>query len=67
MVTCRRVRSGVRRSRIKRHYAAQADGVIVCDGSIGDVGQVSSPLKIKVKDGKIVAMESTAVLITGVG
>lgn len=37
----------------------KADGVIVCDGSIGDVGQVSSPLKIEVKDGKIVALEST--------
>ena len=34
----------------------KADGVIVCDGSIGDLGQVSSPLKIKVKDGKIVAL-----------
>jgi aminopeptidase len=37
----------------------KADGVIVCDGSIGDLGQVSSPLKIEVKDGKIVALEST--------
>jgi hypothetical protein len=37
----------------------QADGVIVCDGSIGDVGQVSSPLKIEVRGGKIVALEST--------
>jgi leucyl aminopeptidase (aminopeptidase T) len=35
-----------------------ANGVIVCDGSIGDVGQVKSPLKIEVKDGKIVALES---------
>jgi len=37
----------------------QADGIIVCDGSIGDVGQISSPLIIRVKDGKIVALEST--------
>ena len=37
----------------------KADGVIVCDGSIGDVGQVSSSLKIEVKDGKIIALEST--------
>ena len=33
-----------------------ANGVIVCDGSIGDVGQVPSPLKIIVKDGGIVSM-----------
>ena len=36
----------------------KGDGVIVCDGSIGDVGQVKSPLKIEVADGKIVALES---------
>ncbi len=36
----------------------KATGVIVCDGSIGDVGQVSSPLKLEVKDGKLVALES---------
>jgi hypothetical protein len=35
-----------------------AFGVIVCDGSIGDVGQVSKPLKIEVESGKIVALES---------
>jgi len=35
-----------------------ANGVIVCDGSIGDVGQVSSPLKLEVADGKLVAIES---------
>ena len=35
-----------------------AEGVIVCDGSIGDIGQVSAPLKIEVKNGKIVALES---------
>ncbi len=36
----------------------KANGVIVCDGSIGDVGQVKSKLKIEVKAGKIVALES---------
>jgi hypothetical protein len=36
----------------------KANGIIVCDGSIGDIGQVKSPLKIEVKDGKIVALES---------
>jgi leucyl aminopeptidase (aminopeptidase T) len=35
-----------------------ANGIIVCDGSIGDVGQVSKPLKIEVSDGKIVSLES---------
>jgi len=34
-----------------------ANGVTVCDGSIGDVGQVPTPLKIIVKDGRIVSME----------
>lgn len=34
-----------------------ANGVIVCDGSIGDFGQVPSPLRIDVKDGKIISME----------
>ena len=34
-----------------------ANGVIVCDGSIGDVGQVPSPLRIEVKDGRIASME----------
>lgn len=34
-----------------------ANGVIVCDGSIGDVGQVPSPLRIEVKDGRIISME----------
>jgi aminopeptidase len=37
----------------------KADGVIVCDGSIGDLGQVSSPLVIEVKRGLIVALQST--------
>jgi hypothetical protein len=35
-----------------------AFGVIICDGSIGDIGQVKSKLKIEVKEGKIVALES---------
>jgi len=30
-----------------------ADGVIVCDGSVGDLGQVPSPLTIEVVSGKI--------------
>jgi len=34
------------------------NGVIVCDGSIGDVGQVPVPLTIRIKDGRIVSMES---------
>jgi len=36
----------------------KGDGVIVCDGSIGDLGQVKKPLKITVKGGKIVDIES---------
>lgn len=35
-----------------------ANGVIVCDGSIGDLGQVKKPLKITVQNGKIEAFES---------
>lgn len=35
-----------------------ATGVIVCDGSIGDIGQVQSPLKLEVSAGKLVAIES---------
>jgi len=35
-----------------------ADGVIVCDGSIGDLGQVKKPLKITVQAGKIKGLES---------
>ncbi len=35
-----------------------ADGVFVCDGSIGDIGMVKKPLKITVKKGKIVNLES---------
>ncbi len=34
-----------------------ANGIIVCDGSIGDIGNVLKPLKIEVRDGKIVALE----------
>ncbi len=36
----------------------QADGVIVCDGSIGDLGQVPSPLRIEVRAGKVVNLRS---------
>jgi leucyl aminopeptidase (aminopeptidase T) len=35
-----------------------ANGVIVCDGSIGDLGQVKKPLKIQVKNGKMEKLES---------
>jgi aminopeptidase len=34
-----------------------ANGIIVCDGSIGDAGQVPAPLRIEVKDGRIASME----------
>jgi leucyl aminopeptidase (aminopeptidase T) len=33
------------------------NGIIVVDGSIGDIGPPPKPLKIEVRDGKIVAME----------
>jgi leucyl aminopeptidase (aminopeptidase T) len=36
----------------------QGNGIIVCDGSIGDIGKVKKPLKITVKDGKITKLES---------
>ncbi|MFX1378269.1 MAG: aminopeptidase [Promethearchaeota archaeon] len=36
----------------------QGDGIIVCDGSIGDIGKVKKPLKIYVKNGKITKLES---------
>lgn len=36
----------------------KANGVIVCDGSIGDLGQVKKPLTIEVKKGKIVSVSS---------
>lgn len=34
------------------------DGLIVCDGSIGDIGKVSKPLKIFLEKGKIIDIES---------
>ena len=34
------------------------NGVIVTDGSIGDVGQVKKPLRIEVANGKIVSLQS---------
>jgi leucyl aminopeptidase (aminopeptidase T) len=36
----------------------QGDGIIVCDGSIGDIGKVKKPLRIIVKNGKIIKIES---------
>jgi hypothetical protein len=36
----------------------KANGVIVTDGSIGDIGQVKKPLRIGVKAGRIVSMQS---------
>ncbi|MFX1453118.1 MAG: aminopeptidase [Promethearchaeota archaeon] len=35
----------------------KANGTIVCDGSIGDIGKVKKPLKITVKNGKITNLE----------
>lgn len=35
-----------------------ADGIIVCDGSIGDLGNVKKLLKLTVKRGKLVGIES---------
>ncbi len=37
---------------------SEGDGIIVCDGSIGDIGKVKKPLKISIKDGKISKLES---------
>ncbi len=34
------------------------DGIIICDGSIGDLGKVKKPLKISVKNGRITKLES---------
>ncbi len=34
-----------------------ANGVIIVDGSIGDIGQVPKPLRIEVKNGRIVKLE----------
>ncbi|MEW6069050.1 MAG: aminopeptidase [Candidatus Thermoplasmatota archaeon] len=36
----------------------KANGTIVCDGSIGDLGRVKSKLKIEVRAGKITGLES---------
>lgn len=33
------------------------NGVLVCDGSIGDIGQVPEPLTINIKDGRIVNLD----------
>ncbi|MFX1600825.1 MAG: aminopeptidase [Promethearchaeota archaeon] len=37
---------------------SKGDGIIVCDGSIGDLGKVKKPLKISIKRGKITNIES---------
>ncbi|MFX1406780.1 MAG: aminopeptidase [Promethearchaeota archaeon] len=37
---------------------SKGDGIIVCDGSIGDLGKIKKPLKIQVKNGKIIDLES---------
>jgi leucyl aminopeptidase (aminopeptidase T) len=34
-----------------------ANGIIICDGSIGDIGKVKKPLKITVKNGKVTNYE----------
>lgn len=36
----------------------KGNGIIVCDGSIGDLGQVKKPLKILVQKGRIEGLES---------
>jgi aminopeptidase len=36
----------------------KGNGLIVCDGSIGDIGNVSKPLKIFLEEGKIIKIES---------
>ncbi|MDI6888059.1 MAG: aminopeptidase, partial [Candidatus Thermoplasmatota archaeon] len=36
----------------------KANGILVCDGSIGDLGQVKNKLRIEVRGGKIAALES---------
>ncbi|NVM18170.1 MAG: aminopeptidase [Candidatus Lokiarchaeota archaeon] len=36
----------------------KGDGLIVCDGSIGDIGNVSKPLKIFIEKGRIINVES---------
>jgi len=35
----------------------KANGVLICDGSVGDLGQVPSPVTIKVQNGKIQSVE----------
>lgn len=37
---------------------SKGDGIIVCDGSIGDIGKVKKPLRITLKNGKIIDIES---------
>ena len=37
---------------------SKGEGVIVCDGSIGDIGKVKKPLKIVVKNGQIITVQS---------
>jgi len=37
---------------------SSANGIIVCDGSIGDLGKVKKPLKISVENGKMIKLES---------
>jgi aminopeptidase len=36
---------------------SDANGIIICDGSIGDIGKVKKPVKITVKNGKITNFE----------
>lgn len=36
----------------------KANGILVCDGSIGDLGRVKNKLRIEVRGGKIAALES---------
>ncbi|MFX1522274.1 MAG: aminopeptidase [Promethearchaeota archaeon] len=36
----------------------KGDGIIVCDGSIGDIGKVKKPLEITIKNGKIQTLKS---------
>ncbi|MEW5937537.1 MAG: aminopeptidase [Candidatus Thermoplasmatota archaeon] len=37
-----------------------ASGTVICDGTIGDLGQVPAPLKIELRNGKVAALESEA-------
>jgi len=37
---------------------SKGDGIIVCDGSIGDIGKVKKPLRITLKNGEIIDLES---------